>query len=376
MRRKTKFKTIVFCIIALVVGLIGGTSTYTLAFSPESDTLFSVASGDLSVHFLELGNQYTGDCIYIKANDIDILVDAGSRQNSATTISNYVNNYCKDGILEYVIATHAHQDHIAAFPTTSAREGIFELYTVENIIDFGTATKFEQPGAKQSETYKKYVYYRTEEIKNGATYTPISSFAKEDFGTEKTQIDLGSGIKLTLLYNEYYHTTTNNENNYSVCFLITQGSTSVLLTGDLEAEGEKKLIDNNKDIIPEDITLFKAAHHGSYTGTTKTLLDHINPKNVVFTCVAGSTEYTKNLNNAFPSKEAVNRVLEYTNNCYITSMCTNSKSEREAGKYSDFASMNGDIIFISNKDGYSIKGTNNSTILKDTEWFKENRASA
>ena len=95
MRQKTKFKSFIFSVIAFIVGVIAGLSSYVLAMSPESDTLFSIANGDLSVHFLELGNKYAGDCIYIKANDNDILIDAGSRQNSATTIINYVNKYCQ-----------------------------------------------------------------------------------------------------------------------------------------------------------------------------------------------------------------------------------------------------------------------------------------
>lgn len=370
MRRKTKIKTFIFSIIALIVGIVGGFSSYALAFSPQSDTLFSIANGDLSVHFLELGNKYAGDCIYIKANDNDILIDAGSRQNSATTISNYVNNYCEDGTLEYVIATHAHQDHIAAFPSTNTRKGIFDLYKVENIIDFGTATKYERNGADATNVYNDYIEYRDLEIEKGAKHIPVSNYNQENF---ISQFDLGSGITLTILNNVYYTQKTSNENNYSVCVLLTQGSTSVLLTGDLEEEGETLLVENNKNILPNKVTLFKAAHHGSYTGSTDDLLKAINPENVVFTCVAGATEYTKTNNNTFPAQVAINNIANYTKNCYVTSMCTNSLSEREAGNYSDFTSMNGDIIFISNKDGYSIKGTNNSTLLKDTTWFSENR---
>jgi hypothetical protein len=70
---------------------------------------------DLSIHFLELGNKYTGDCVYVNYGEIDILIDAGSRQSSATTIKAYINNHIQDNKLEYVIVTHGHQDHIAGF---------------------------------------------------------------------------------------------------------------------------------------------------------------------------------------------------------------------------------------------------------------------
>ena len=96
---------------------------YTLKFKNYEKTLTRIVTvslssniitydEDLLIHFMELGNKFTGDSIYIKAGDTDILIDAGSRASSSTTISEYIDTYCTDGILEYVIVTHAHQDHI------------------------------------------------------------------------------------------------------------------------------------------------------------------------------------------------------------------------------------------------------------------------
>jgi len=369
MRTKNKIKTVIFSFIALIIGIIAGLSSYALAFSPESDTLFNFASGNLTIHFLELGNNYAGDCIYIKANDNDILIDAGSRQNSATTIVNYVNKYCTDGTLEYLVATHAHQDHISAMPSTSNRKGIFDSYKVKNIIDFGTATKYERNSATHTQVYDNYVNARQKEIdEDGANYIAVSDYKKDDF--QKT-IDLGNGISIEILDNYYYYNSTSNENNYSVCLLIKQGGVNVLLTGDLEGEGEEKLVANNTLPVCD---LFKAAHHGSYTGSTDALLNVIQPKNVVFTCVAGSTEYTTNLNNTFPAQATIDRVAKHTKNCFVTSVCNNSKTDLAAKKYDKFSSLNGDIIFSSNSSGYEIKCTNNNTLLKDTSWFKDNRA--
>jgi len=358
---KSKFLSFVFCIIALIVGIVVGFSGYALANSPESDKLFKIASGDLSVHFLELGNKYAGDCIYVKANETDILIDAGSRQNSITTIKSYVNNYCTDNTLEYVIATHAHQDHIAAFSSTQDRKGVFAEYEVENIIDFGTATKYERNGASKTQVYEKYLAERNEEINNGAKHIAVSDYNETGFQKE---FDLGSGITLTILDNYYYYNQTSNENNYSVCILLSNGSDNILLTGDLEDEGEDKLVELNPN-LPE-CSLFKAAHHGSYTGSGNTLLNKVKPKNVVFTCVAGATEYTSVLNNTFPAQAAIDRIANYTKNVYVTSLCI----DYDNGKYE---SMNGDIMFVFNKSGMRVTCTNNSTFLKDTEWFKNNR---
>lgn len=375
MKQKTKFKSFIFSVIAFVVGVIAGLSSYVLAMSPESDTLFSIAKGDLSIHFLELGNKHAGDCIYIKANDNDILIDAGSRQNSATTIINYVNKYCEDDTLEYVIATHAHQDHIAAFPsnTSGNRKGIFAEYEVETIIDFGEASKFGDIGGNKTPTqvYTNYVTERDLEIEAGANHIAVSNWGDEiDSPQIQTTFDLGEGITLKILYNYYYNHATSDENNYSVCLLLTQGDNNVLLTGDLEEDGEEYLVEYNT--LPE-CTLFKAGHHGSKTSSNDVLLDIIKPKNVVFTCIAGSTEYTTITANTFPTQLAIDRVAKHTVNCYVTSICTNTPAELAAKDFSKFESMNGDIIFTSNKDGYSIQCTNNNTLLKDTTWFEENR---
>ena len=72
-----------------------------------------ISSAELSIHFIELGNKYTGDSTLIKVGDTEVLIDAGSRQASAVEIKEYIDKYCTDGTLEYVIATHSDQDHIA-----------------------------------------------------------------------------------------------------------------------------------------------------------------------------------------------------------------------------------------------------------------------
>ena len=96
----------------------------------------TIETGDLSIHFMELGNKYTGDSTLIKIGDTEVLIDAGSRQNSAASLVPYISQYCTDGVLEYVIATHAHRDHIAGFVGTTTAPGIFESFECKTIIDF------------------------------------------------------------------------------------------------------------------------------------------------------------------------------------------------------------------------------------------------
>ncbi|MBR2891957.1 MAG: MBL fold metallo-hydrolase [Bacilli bacterium] len=313
-----------------------------------------IQSDTLSIHFMELGNKYTGDSIYIKAGETDILIDAGSRGNSADDITNYLNQYVEDNTLEYVIATHAHQDHIAGFVGTSQIKGIFDEFICEVIIDFSLTNA-------TSKVYQNYVEKRDLEVQNGAThYTALECYNNLNGASRK--FELSDGIELEILYNYYYENKTSNENDYSVCLMINQNDKHFLFTGDLEDKGEEKLVEYND--LPE-VELFKAGHHGSYTASTLTLLEVIKPNIVCVCCCCGSDEYTDVIDNMFPSQAFISRVLKYTEKIYVTSII----SDNEDG----FTSLNGNINIISDGKEVIVNCSNNNTVFKDTEWFKENR---
>ena len=312
----------------------------------------------MDIYFLELGNKYTGDSTFIKAGDVDILIDAGSRQNSASTITAFVDQHCSDGKLEYVIATHAHQDHIAGFVGSNAVEGVLKHYKIDTLIDFSLTNA-------TSTIYNNYVSLRDDKVSSGdiAHHYTANDCIQENNGAQKIY-NIAQGITMEILDQRFYREKTSDENDYSVCALFTQGNSRYLFTGDLEKDGEASLVSLNN--LPE-VVLFKGGHHGSYTANTDALLSVIKPKNVCICCCAGSEEYTDNPDNMFPAQLAINRMAKWTDKIYVTTLMINYKN----GIYQ---SMNGNINFHST-DGkeYSVTGSNNSTILKDTDWFKNNR---
>ena len=365
------FAFVLIIIIVLVAAGVGGYFVYTNVIAPRieggsneptssqnSNTSKSTYQGNstaIDINFLELGNKYTGDSTFIKAGDKDILIDAGSRNGSASTISEFVDQYCTDGKLEYVIATHAHQDHIAGFVGTNAAPGIFAKYEVETIIDFALHNT-------ASKVYTDYIAARDAEIALGAKHYTALDCVKETNGAHKIY-ELSAGITMEILYQKFYETNTSDENDYSVCTLFTQGDNHYLFTGDLEKDGEASLVASNT--LPE-VELFKGGHHGSYTANTDTLLSVIKPETVCICCCAGSDEYTSNPDNMFPAQDAINRIGKYTDKVYVTTVV----SDAEPG----YQSMNGNILFYCESgSGYTVTGSNNSTILKDTEWFRKNR---
>ncbi|MBE5753538.1 MAG: hypothetical protein E7343_05715 [Clostridiales bacterium] len=351
---------IAFLLVAIIaVCFLHWNRTITVSFlngiipqKQESTTIYT--DDEIQFHFLELGNKYTGDCTLVKVGDTEVLIDAGSRAGSASTIVSYINDYCTDGVLEYVIATHADQDHISAFVGTSKVAGIFDSFVCETIIDFPLTNKTTQ-------TYQNYVTKRDAEVQSGAKhYTALECWNNEN-GAQRSY-ELADGITMNFLYQKFYETKTTDENDYSVCTLFTQGANNYLFTGDLEKDGEKSLIENND--LPK-CKLFKAGHHGSKTSSTSELLAVIQPEVVCVCCCCGSDEYTDTNANQFPTQAFIDRVSAYTDKVYVTTIVSDNAD--------GFKSMNGNIVVSSKGGDLTVLCSNNATLLKDTEWFKTNR---
>ncbi len=311
---------------------------------------------ELEIHFLELGNGNAGDSTLIKTGNTEVLIDAGSKRGSAKTLVPKIKEYCTDGILEYVIATHAHEDHIAAFVGSGGTDGVFANFKCGTIIDFTGKNTTSQISAD-------YIAARDKEVsEDGAVhYTALQCWNQTD-GAQR-EYTLAEGISFEILYQKYYETSSSDENNYSVCTLFTQGENHYLFTGDLEKEGEESLVAKND--LPH-CKLFKAGHHGSKTSSNDALLSKITPENVCVCCCAGTSEYTSTKENQFPTQAMIDRVAKYTKNIFVTTLSLD-------GTTGNYTSMNGEITVRSNGVDFSIRGSNNDTILKETEWFRANR---
>jgi len=338
----------------------------------EDGCVEDVVYENFEIHFLELGNEYAGDSTYIKAGNVDILIDAGSRQNSATTIIEYVNKYCEDGVLEYVIATHAHQDHIAGFIGNSKtgyknsngdvvdRTGIMYYYEIETLIDFSLS---DVTSKLYTESYADAVKY----LENNGTkhYKAGDCFNNTNGAKSHYVLDETLNISFDIIYNKYYYEKSSDENNYSVCTMFNYNDYHFLLTGDLEDKGEESISDyydgtTEEKTLPH-VELFKAGHHGSATSSNDCLLSKITPNICAVCTCAGSNEYTNNLNNIFPTQKFIDRISKYTDRVYVTTLFNEETMKNE--------SMNGNIIISSNGNYIGIYATNNLIKLKDTEWF-------
>ena len=392
---------------SMTIGNNGGTNynnfyLYKIVFkmlsAPTSSSSSSFVAGNydpITFNFMELGNGSNGDAIYIKAGENDILIDAGSRKGSAATIESYLedssrlNDYVSDGKLEYVIATHAHEDHIAGMVGNSSskedggKDGILYHYKVDNLIDFSYYDDGSSPfdNTVTSTTlgtaiYRSYLEARNYAISKGTVWKTAGQIWNSGNEADRT-ISLGNGLTMTLLYNFYYdHTSSSSssidssftksgfsdQNDSSVCLLFSQGEKDFLFTGDAESYAESSLLKYNS---MGHVDLFKAGHHGSGTANKASLLAATTPSTIVVSCVAGSTEYTDTAANTFPYQDVIDRIAPYTDDVYVTSKGTSTSS---------YSSLNGNVVVsYSNTGAKTVHGSSNDTKLKDSEWFVANR---
>ena len=86
--------------------------------------------GELLFHMIDVGQ---GDCLYIQLPDgKDMVIDGGTTKKpyddfDEKTVINYLNNYIKDGTIEYLMLTHTDKDHV------SILDDIIDAFDVENI---------------------------------------------------------------------------------------------------------------------------------------------------------------------------------------------------------------------------------------------------
>ncbi len=409
MARRTKkntSKNIFISLLALIIGLLGGAVGMMYISLPETEELIvgeepfysyndhgeiekvALTGGDneFSMHFLEVGNKYTGDCTYIKFGNIDILIDSGSRTSSVSTIKQYLDVYMTDNILDYVIVTHAHQDHYAGFATGTNAKSIFDYYECKNIITFSNTnqqgediygiTSHASDSKPASRMYNNFLRELGEEISAGANHITAKELIEDNtnYPEGKIVLDQAKDVNILILDSYYYTNKASSENDYSVCSMFNYGDRYFLLTGDLEIEGEDKLVEMNPifDELENNgktygVEVYKAGHHGSKTSSGTELLKHIRPKVVCVCCCAGSPEYTDIQANQFPTQQFIDRVSLYTEQIFVTTLCVDYAND-------DYQSMNGNIVIVVTETTLGYNFSNNDKKLKDSEWFKANRA--
>lgn len=224
---------------------VSGVVSETTAQSGQ-ETAGVSESGSFTVHFIDVGQ---ADSALVTCEGHSMLIDGGNADDSNLVYS--VLQRETDGHLDYVVGTHAHEDHIGGL------SGAFEADTAD--VTFCPVTEYDSKAFRNFKT-------RADERGGGITIPAVGD-----------TFTLGEASVTVVAVNSVPEDT----NNTSIVIRIVYGDTSFLFTGDAEQETEEKILESGQDI---ESTVLKVGHHGSSTSTSQAFLDAVSPTYAVISC--------------------------------------------------------------------------------------------
>ena len=208
-------------------------------------------STGLNVHYLDVGQ---ADCILLQCDGANVLIDGGNVEDSDLVVAYLLDQNVS--YLDYVVNTHAHEDHVGGLP------GVLAVFETGNV--WCPVKEYS------SKCFGDFLYYADQQNLDLVCPEPGSTY------------DLG-GAAVTVLgpVRDDYDT-----NNSSIVLRVDYGQTSFLFTGDAETQAEADILDAGYDV---SATVLKVGHHGSETSTGYRWLRAVAPAYAVIQVGTGNS---------------------------------------------------------------------------------------
>ena len=225
----------------------------------------------LNVYFIDVGQ---ADSILLENKGHYMLIDAGNNEDGPKLVNYFNEQDIKE--FDYVVGTHAHEDHIGGM------DDIIKNFKIDNFYmpDAITTTKtFEDVLDALEETN---VIFQTPKV-------------NQTFNLQDTTI-----TTLSVTADE------KNLNDTSIVLKVKHGTKTFLFMGDASTKIEKNLL--NKDIKSD---VLKVGHHGSRYSTSLEFLKKVSPEYAVISVGENNTY-------KHPHEEILKRLEEQNIQIYRT----------------------------------------------------------
>lgn len=196
-------------------------------------------SSSFAVHYIDVGQ---ADCALVVCDGAYMLIDGGNSEDSDLVYTYLKNNGVEH--LDYMVATHAHEDHIGGLSGAS--------YAATVGVALSPVTEGD------TKVFKNLV--KALEQQDVALTVPSPG---DSFSLGSAQVEILGPLK------DY-----DDTNDTSIVLSVDYGQTSFLFTGDMESAAETDLVEAGVDL---SATVLKVGHHGSASSTSYRFLREVMP---------------------------------------------------------------------------------------------------